>query len=110
VNVAARTLRIRPGEGRTTATLVAMMFVSMAAIAIGESGVEALFFDRIGPHALPLMYLGQAGATIVAMLGLTGVLGRLGPRRTYVLSPIALAAVVLGERAVLVTGDRKSVV
>ena len=44
----------------------------MAAIAVGESGIDALFFDRIGTHALPLMYLLQAGATFVAMLGLTG--------------------------------------
>src|SRR5438552_5917162 len=82
------------------------MFVSMAAIAIGESGIDALFFDRIGTHVLPLMYLLQAGATFIAMLALTGVLGRLGPRRTYVFSPVMLGAVVLAERAVLLTDVR----
>src|SRR2546428_3277443 len=82
------------------------MFVSMAAIAVGESGFDALFFDRIGTHALPLMYLLQAGATFVAMIGLTGILGRLGPRRTYMTAPVVLGGVVLAERAVLLTDVR----
>src|SRR5204862_3045755 len=102
----SRALRIREGEGRTVATVVALMFVSMAAIAVGESGIDALFFDRIGTHALPLMYLLQAGATFVAMLGLTGILGRLGPRHTYMTAPVALGVVVLAERAGLLTEVR----
>ncbi|MDP9329914.1 MAG: cyclic nucleotide-binding domain-containing protein [Actinomycetota bacterium] len=106
MGIASRALRIREGEGRTVAIVMALMFVSMAAIAIGESGIDALFFDRIGTHALPLMYLLQAGATFIAMLALTGVLGRLGPRRTYVFSPVVLGAIVLTERAVLLTHVR----
>jgi HEAT repeat protein len=106
VGLASRALRIREGEGRTVTIVVTLMFVSMAAIAVGESGIDALFFDRIGTHALPLMYLLQAGATFLAMLGLTGILGRLGHRRTYVTSPVLLGAVVLVERAVLLTDVR----
>jgi len=106
MGLASRALRIREGEGRTVTIVVALMFVSMAAIAVGESGIDALFFDRIGTQALPLMYLLQAGATFVAMIGLTGILGRLGPRRTYMTAPVVLGGVVLAERAVLLTDVR----
>ena len=59
------------------------MFVSLAGITIGESAVNALFFDRIGTQALPLMYLAQAGATLVAMFALTAVLrARVAPVRS----------------------------
>jgi hypothetical protein len=51
------------------------MFVAMAAFTIGQSGIDALFFDRVGAQALPVMYLLQGGATFVAMLALTGTLG-----------------------------------
>jgi hypothetical protein len=75
----SRVLRIQKGEGRLAALVVALMFVAMAAFTIGQSGIDALFFDRVGAQALPVMYLLQGGATFVAMLLLTGTLGRLGP-------------------------------
>ncbi|HEY7400363.1 MAG TPA: cyclic nucleotide-binding domain-containing protein [Actinomycetota bacterium] len=106
MGLASRALRIREGEGRTVGLVVALMFVSMAAIAVGESGVNALFFDRIGTDALPSIYLFQAAVTLVAMVALTGVLGRLGPRRTYVLSPVALGIAIAAERGVLLTDVR----
>ena len=75
----SRVLRIQKGEGRLAALVVALMFVAMAAFTIGQSGIDALFLDRVGAQALPVMYLLQGGATFVAMLALTGTLGRLGP-------------------------------
>jgi hypothetical protein len=103
VNVASRAIGIRSGEGRTVGLLVATMSVSMAGIAIGESGIDALFFDRIGTHALPLMYLAQAASTLVGMLALTTVLGRVPHRMIYVWSPVLLALAILAERAVVAT-------
>lgn len=97
-------LRIQQGEGRLVALVVSLMFVAMATMAIGESGIEALFFDRVGAQALPVMYLLQGGTTFVAMLALTTTLGRLGPRRAYLWAPLALGGLVLAERAVLI-GD-----
>jgi HEAT repeat protein len=99
-----RTLRVRAGEGRLAALLVGLMFVSSASVAIGESGIDALFFDRVGTRSLPVMYLLQAGATFTVMLGLAGVFAKLGRRRTYLFVPIALAAVLVVERAILATG------
>ncbi len=106
MELVSRLLRVQKGEGRLTSLVVGLMFVAMAAIAIGESAVDALFFDRVGPQALPVMYLLQGGTTFVAMFALTGVLGRLGPRRTYLTAPVAVAALVLAERVVLF-GDAK---
>ena len=103
MRVVSRVLRIHPGEGRITALAVALMCVSLAAIAVGDSGVSALFFDRVGTHALPLVYLLQGAVTFGVMLGLTGVLGRLGPRRAYLGAPLALALLVAIERAIVVT-------
>ena len=43
-------------------------------------------------------------AAFLAMLALTGTLGRLGPRRAYLGAPLVLAAAVLGRRLLLVSG------
>lgn len=100
----ARLFRIQRGEGRLVALVVGVMFAASAALTIGESGVDALFFDRVGAQALPVMYLLQGAATFLAMLALTGTLGRLGPRRAYLGVPLVLAAAVLGGRLLLVSG------
>lgn len=57
MSVLSRLFRIQPGEGRTVALVVAFTFLSVAGLTIGESGIDALFFDRIGPESLPVMYL-----------------------------------------------------
>lgn len=106
MGLASRVLRIQRGEGRLTALVASLMFVAMAALTIGESGIEALFFDRVGAQALPVMYLLQGGTTFVAMLALTGSLGMVGPRRAYLAAPLALGGVVLAERALLVMDVR----
>ena len=94
----ARIFRVQREEGRLVALVVGLMFVASAALTIGESGVDALFFNRVGAQALPVMYLLQGAAAFLAMLVLTGVLGRLGPRRAYLSGPLVLAAAVLGGR------------
>jgi Cyclic nucleotide-binding domain/HEAT repeats/TLC ATP/ADP transporter len=100
----AQIFRIQEGEGRLVALVVGMMFVASAALTIGESGIDALFFNKVGAQALPVMYLLQGAAAFLAMLVLTGILGRLGPRRAYLGAPLALAAAVLGGRLLLVLG------
>ena len=96
-----------PERARTVALVATLMFVSLAGAAIGESAVNALFFDRIGTQALPLMYLAQAGVTLVAMFALTAVLSASPHRTVYIWSPLLLAAVVVvAERGVLLTDAR----
>jgi HEAT repeat protein len=99
-----RVLRIQPGEGRTVGLVVTMAFVAIASLTIGESGTNALFFDRIGPDALPIMYVAQGATGLVAVLALTASLTRFAQRRAYVVIPLVVAAIVLLWRAVLVTG------
>jgi CRP/FNR family transcriptional regulator, cyclic AMP receptor protein len=101
MNLLSRVLRIERSEARLAALVVALMFLAMSMFTIGDSAIEALFFDRVGAQALPTMYLLQGGVTFAAMLGLAGTLGRLGPRRAYLIAPIAVAVVLIGERALL---------
>jgi hypothetical protein len=97
MSVASRVFRVQKGEGSVVALVVGLTFVFLATGTIGESGIDALFFDRVGPQALPVMYLLQGGASLIAMFALTGSLGRLGHRRAYMGAPLVLAAVVVGE-------------
>jgi HEAT repeat protein len=99
-----RLFQIQRGEGRVVTLVVGMMFVAVAGGTFGESGISALFFDRVGPDSLPVMYLAQGAIGLVAMLVLAGVLGRFDARRMYVALPAALAAIVVVERLILVGG------
>jgi HEAT repeat protein len=98
----ARVLRVQPGEGRTVALVVTLMFVTVAGQTIGESGVGALFFDRVGTSALPLMYLLQGATGLAAMLVLTGSLGHGDQRRTYAGLLLALSAAIVIERSLAI--------
>jgi hypothetical protein len=104
VSVLSRLFRIRAGEGRTVALVVALMFLSVGGLTIGESGISALFFDRIGPDLLPIMYVASGAVGIAAMLALSAALGRFERRRAYVALPLLLAGVVVVGR-VVVTAD-----
>jgi HEAT repeat protein len=84
-------------------SVVGLLFVASAGSTIGESGVNALFFERIGPDALPVMYLAQGVTGLVAMLVLTGSLARFDRRRAYIVMPALLAVVVVVERAIVAT-------
>jgi len=105
MSIASRVFRIQKGEGTLVALIVGLMFISLGAATIGESAIDALFFDRIGPQALPIMFLLQGGAALMAMVAITGTLGRLGPRRAYLGAPLLLVTVVVGERALLLVGS-----
>src|SRR5947208_6882261 len=101
--LASRVLRIQPGERRIAGLVVGLAFVAMTSFTLGESAVDALFFERVGAQALPVTYMLQGTASFAVMLVLTGTLGRLGRRRAYLSAPLAVGAVLLAERALLVT-------
>jgi hypothetical protein len=75
MSVASQVFRVQTGEGSIVALVVGLTFVSMAAATIGERGIDALFFDRVGAQALPVMHLLQGGMTLIAMFALTETLG-----------------------------------
>lgn len=99
-----RMLRVLPGEGRTVGLLVLLMCIGSFGLAVGESGVSALFLDRVGADALPAMYMAQGALGFVAMLILTGTLGRISPRRAYLLLPVSMAAIIVASRLILSAG------
>lgn len=102
----APALKIRTGEARLVLPMVGLSFAALAGHAIGQSGANALFFERTGTDALPLMYLLQGGTALALMLGVTGILGRIDRRLAYLATSPGLAIVVLAERAVLLTDAR----
>ncbi len=99
---AARLLGIRRGEGRAVAPVVVLMFLAVGGLTLGESAIGALFFDRIGPDALPRVYLAQGAVGLVGMVTLTVALGRFERHRAYVALPALLAGVVAVERVIVV--------
>ena len=104
MSAVASILKVRAGEGRTVGSIVGLMFVASAGSTIGESGINAMFFDRVGPEALPVMYLAQGVTCLLAMLVLTGSLERFERHRAYVAMPALVAVLVLVERAIVATG------
>jgi hypothetical protein len=104
VSALSRAFQVRPGEGRTVGLVVSCMFVSVGALTVGESGINALFFDRVGADELPTMYLAQGVVGVAGMLVLSGVLGRFERRRAYVALPLVLAAAAVVERLLLTGG------
>src|SRR5690349_21314653 len=82
-----------------------MLLVS-AGGSIGGNGVDTLFFDRFGVRFLPLMYIAGGGLMMVVALGVTVLLTRLSRERLFVLMPLTLAALLVGERILVGVGPR----
>jgi HEAT repeat protein len=97
-----RALEVHSGEARLVVLMTGLSFAASAGQVIGQSGANALFFERVGTDALPLMYLLQGAAAFVLMVALTSALGRVDRRRAYLAAPALLAIVVVAERAALV--------
>lgn len=102
----SRTLRIRPEESTLVAAMVSLCFIGMTGLVAGQSAISALFFERVGTDALPVMYLLQGSAAFAVMLVLTGVLGRVQRRIVYLSIPVGLAGLVIVERVALLTDVR----
>jgi HEAT repeat protein len=103
VSTVGRFFRVQPGEERNVGLVVTLTFVTFAGATIGESGVGALFFERIGADALPTMYLAQGATGIAVMLALAGTLSRFDRLRAYTAMPLLVAALFVIERLVLGT-------
>ncbi len=102
MNLLARAFRIQPGEGRNAGLLIATMVLATAGHTIGESGVSALFFERVGADALPRIYLLQGVVGLAAMFALIALLARMDRRRAYVSLLLLTGAAVTVERVILI--------
>src|SRR4051812_29638248 len=94
-------LQVRSGEGRTVGLLVAMMALTSAGGSIGGNGIEALFYARFGVQSLPYMCVALGIITLATSLAITALLGRFPGSRLYVVLPLVLGIVLVGERLVL---------
>jgi HEAT repeat protein len=104
VNRFGQALKVRTGEGRVAALGVALMLVVAAGAAFGQSGIDALFFARSGVGKLPLLLILSGGLMFVASVAVTALLGRVARQRLFLTLPLVMAAVLIGERA-LVAAD-----
>ena len=91
-------MTLRPGEGRPVGLIVSVSFFVSAGLMIGQSAIEALFFDRYGVDKLPVMYLVLGATMFLATLGYGGLLARLGRGRACIVVPLAMAALAVAGR------------
>lgn len=94
-------LKIRPGEGRMVALLVGLMLCTMIGSSWGSTGIEALFFARVGVQALPYLYMGLGLVTLFTTLTLTAALGSLSREKLYLALLLIMAALLVGARLLL---------
>ncbi|MBA3551354.1 MAG: HEAT repeat domain-containing protein [Actinobacteria bacterium] len=102
----AKLFKVHPGEERTVALLLTLMFIAWSGFAIGGNAIESLFFTRFGPRNLPVMYIAVGLITIPATLVLGSRLTRASARRVLVLLPLAMALCVLALRGLLFVDAR----
>ncbi|HEY6959658.1 MAG TPA: HEAT repeat domain-containing protein, partial [Candidatus Limnocylindria bacterium] len=105
MGIGARLLRIRAGETRMALTLVGLMLVTSAGAGIGGTASDALLFARYGTAALPQLYLALGVVSFVCALGVSAVFGRVRRERVYPAALVALAALLVAVRAILLTGS-----
>jgi HEAT repeat protein len=101
MNRIAEAFKVRPGEERMAALLVGLMLFTSAGGSIGGNGIEALFFSRFGVKFLPYMYVALGLITFITSLAITALLGRVARERLYIVLPLVLGLILVGEWALV---------
>lgn len=83
------------------ALLVGLMLFTSAGGSIGGNGIEALFFSRFGVQFLPYMYVALGTVTFITSLAITALLGRVARERLYIVLPLVLGLILVGEWALV---------
>jgi len=102
----ARTLQVRPGEGRAAGLVVAVMLLVSAGGSVGGNGIDTLFFARFGVRFLPQMYIALGGVMLLVALAVTVLLARVSRERLFVFLPLILAGILVAERVLVGVGSR----
>ncbi len=97
----AAVLQIRSGEARLVALVASLFALIEAGRGLGSNTADALFFLRFGVEYLPYMFMLLGAANFIVSLTYTASLGKFDRRRFFVLLQIALAGVLLIERAAI---------
>ena len=100
----ARSLGVRPGEGRLVG-LVAAVFASVEiARGFGEIAADSLVIGRFGSGSLPWLFIGLGISSLIAVLVYGAALGRLRRGRLFTAVLLVLAAAIAAEQLALVAG------
>jgi HEAT repeat protein len=94
-------LQIRSGEARLVGFVAALFALIEAGRGLGGNAADALFYTRFGVEYLPYMFMLLGAANFTVSLTYAASLGKFDQRRFFVLILIALAVVILIERAAL---------
>ena len=95
-----RALGVRPGEGRLVALLGLLFATVETGRGLGEVGVDTLVLSRLGPSALPYLFVGLGLVGLLASLVYGGALGRVGRDRLVPAMFAGIAVVLVVERIV----------
>jgi HEAT repeat protein len=99
-----RALGVRTGEGRLIAHVGVLFATVEAGRGLGEVGVDTLVLSRLGPSALPYLFIGLGVVGLGVSLVYGGALGRIRRDRLLPALLLVAAAVLAVER--LVTAAR----
>jgi HEAT repeat protein len=94
-------LQIRPGEAQLVGFVAALFALIEAGRGLGGNSADALFYTRFGVEYLPYMFMLLGAVNFAVSLTYAASLGRFDQRRFFVLVLLALAVVILIERAAL---------
>ena len=94
-------LAVRPGEGRLATLLAALFALVEMGRGLGEIALDTLFLRRVGPDALPLLYVGLGLVSLFMVVGFGAGIGALRRRPFLVALLIAFAAILLAERILM---------
>jgi HEAT repeat protein len=94
-------LQIRSGEARLVGFVAALFALIEAGRGLGGNAADALFYTRFGVEYLPYMFMFLGAANFIVSLTYAASLGKFDQRRFFVVILIALAVVILIERAAI---------
>jgi HEAT repeat protein len=97
----ATLLQIRPGEAALVTLVAALFMLIEAGRGLGANTADALFFRRFGVDNLPYMFMLLGAVNFTVSLTYAASLGKFDKRRFFVTLLLALAGVLLVERAAL---------
>src|SRR3990170_3237593 len=93
--------QVRPGEGKRVALVSALFALVEVGRGLGGNAADALFFLRFGVEFLPYMFMLLGATNFIVSLSYAAGLGRFDKRRYFVALLVALAIVLLVERAAI---------
>jgi HEAT repeat protein len=100
----ARSLGVRPGEGRLIGLVAAVFAAIEVARGFGETAADSLVISRLGQATLPWLFIGLGTVSLAVALAFGAALGRFRRGGLFVAVLVTLAVVIGIESAALLMG------